>query len=342
MEDYVWEATPPEKLAVVATNSDALVPETSKAAYEKAYREYVQWCQEKQIRRSEYTKEDSLFLYVVSMLEFLAPTTARSRYSMLRNQLLVHDNISINTERIEKLLQNKEKKYVAKKSTIFTRADIRSFCQSAPDGDFLHMKAIFWTAINGFMRKSEITNLCMEDLEEIENGYKILIRKSKTGPRSFIMTGDSALYLKKYLTIRGQKTSNRVFLRFKKNQVANAPIGINTIGKMPYYIAETLKLPQPNLYTGHAFRRTAATWAVESGMSLLDLKNVGGWASDTVAQGYIAESLVTKRKIALIMEDAPSSSTYISEKQTSTGADTHKPLPKLANCTFSNCSIIIN
>ena len=48
----------------------------------------------KQITRENYTTEDSMFLYVVSLLEYLAPTSVRSRYSMVKSEILVHDNVN--------------------------------------------------------------------------------------------------------------------------------------------------------------------------------------------------------------------------------------------------------
>ena len=83
------------------------------------------------------------------------------------------------------------------------------------------------------------------------------------------------------------------------------PIGKNKIGKIPSKIAFFLKenLPtfkeDPSKFTGHAFRRTAATWAADAGISLINLKRFGRWQSDSVAQQYVDKSIKAKEEAAI-------------------------------------------
>ena len=53
-------------------------------------------------------------------------------------------------------------------------------------------------------------------------------------------------------------------------------IGHNTTAKTGIRIANRLELENPELYTGHIFRRTAATICAESGMTLPEIKLVTG------------------------------------------------------------------
>ena len=82
---------------------------------------------------------------------------------------------------------------------------------------------------------------------------------------------------------------------------ANKAIGKNTIAEFPKRTATFLKEnlqsfnKDINKFTGHCWRRTAATWAAESGISLINLKRLGRWESDTVAQNYIGKSRKQKR-----------------------------------------------
>jgi integrase len=73
-----------------------------------------------------------------------------------------------------------------------------------------------------------------------------------------------------------------------KGTLAN--IGHNTAAKTARRIATTLGLPNPELYTGHTFRRSTATICAEAGMQLAAIKQVTGHKSDTVAQRYIDHS----------------------------------------------------
>lgn len=74
--------------------------------------------------------------------------------------------------------------------------------------------------------------------------------------------------------------------------------GQHTIGWTPKKIAKFLGLPDADLYTGHSFRRSAATMVVNAGGDLLILKCVGGWKSSTVAEGYIGESITQKLEVS--------------------------------------------
>ena len=53
-------------------------------------------------------------------------------------------------------------------------------------------------------------------------------------------------------------------------------IGINTLGEMGKKVAIFLNLSQPSLYTGHAFRRSSATFLADSGADISVLKRHGG------------------------------------------------------------------
>ncbi|KAJ8981030.1 hypothetical protein NQ317_007852 [Molorchus minor] len=64
-----------------------------------------------------------------------------------------------------------------------------------------------------------------------------------------------------------------------KGKCTKQCVGINSFGKMPSEIAAFLKLPNPELYTGHSFRRSSATLLATSGEGLTDIKRLGGWNS---------------------------------------------------------------
>ena len=81
------------------------------------------------------------------------------------------------------------------------------------------------------------------------------------------------------------------------------PLGHNTFGNFPKRIAIFLKLKDVHTYTGHCFRRTAATLLANAGGGMLQVKNLGGWKSDAVAQGYIEHSLDGQLKIANMLSE---------------------------------------
>ena len=64
------------------------------------------------------------------------------------------------------------------------------------------------------------------------------------------------------LFLQGRPATKTEPSRFSKQ-----PIGKNLLVKVPEYMAEKLGLPDPTSYTGHSFRRTAATLAAEGNVS---------------------------------------------------------------------------
>ncbi|KAJ8912718.1 hypothetical protein NQ315_012272 [Exocentrus adspersus] len=51
---------------------------------------------------------------------------------------------------------------------------------------------------------------------------------------------------------------------------------------------------EPELYTGHCFRRTGATMVVDAGGDILSLKHAGGWKSSEIAMSYVDDSINNK------------------------------------------------
>ena len=74
-----------------------------------------------------------------------------------------------------------------------------------------------------------------------------------------------------------------LFRRPTKSGYANSPIGRNMLGRVGVAIAEELGLKNPKKYTGHCFRRTAATVAANHGATSLDLKRHMGWRNEKTA-----------------------------------------------------------
>ena len=59
---------------------------------------------------------------------------------------------------------------------------------------------------------------------------------------------------------------------------------------MPSRIASLLKLSNPSSYTGHSFRRTAASCMAANGSSEEEIMAIGRWQSGQVAHHYVEMS----------------------------------------------------
>lgn len=116
--------------------------------------------------------------------------------------------------------------------------------------------------------------------------------------RSFTVIDEFYDIYKRYVAVRPKDTDiNRFFSNICNGKCTKQVIGINKFGNMPKDVATYLKLPDPQLYTGHSFRRTSATLLAGSGADIATLKRHGGWTSDKIAEGYIEESVTNKKKI---------------------------------------------
>ena len=72
-----------------------------------------------------------------------------------------------------------------------------------------------------------------------------------------------------------------------KTRIQN--MGKNAVNKL-HGIACGILNKDPKPYTSHTWRRSAATNLADAGVSFLNLKRHGQWISDSVVEGYIANS----------------------------------------------------
>ena len=97
-------------------------------------------------------------------------------------------------------------------------------------------------------------------------------------------------------------TNGKLFVRLNENQWPPKavspenpdlqPIGHNVLAKFPENLALILKHSKEEAvqYTGHCWRRAAATIAANNGASEQELLALGGWQSPRVVQRYIVDS----------------------------------------------------
>ena len=115
------------------------------------------------------------------------------------------------------------------------------------------------------------------------------------------------------------------------------------------YIDSPYYRDNPELYTGHSFDRTSATLLADSRANITTLKP-HGWKSDSVAEGYIEESVANREKIGNLI------STSINFDQSKESMVIDEPVPrrqkietvmskiqsKPENVVFNNCTFVPN
>ncbi|KAJ8976506.1 hypothetical protein NQ317_005464 [Molorchus minor] len=264
-----------------------LLPTKSRKLYENTYDEFVTFLE---LHHSKSCKPSSLWLY----------------YSMLKATINLHNNIDISKySRLIAFLKRKNDGYKPKKSKILSRDEIDVFLNNAPDDIYLMMKVSLIFGICGACRREELSNITIDDIQDLGKALLVTIRESKTKIQRVFSIIDnenkSSNFLeiyRKYASLRPQGTDHRrFFVYYKNNKCSRQVVGKNMFGQIPFKIATYLKLPNAREYTGHCFRRSSATLLADAPENITNIKRHAGWKSTAVAESYIEGSVANKLKI---------------------------------------------
>lgn len=152
-------------------------------------------------------------------------------------------------------------------------------------------------AYSGFLRRSELCNLCFENIEFTREGLLITLPKTKTGQNEVIAIekGTFPVYcpvenLKTWLS-RSGITAGYLFPYIDKGgKIQNAEKPISTAGfvKLLKGYCEEIGL-DPAKFAGHSLRAGGATQASLNNANDTDIKKHGRWKSD-VYHEYIRKA----------------------------------------------------
>ncbi|KAL7292822.1 hypothetical protein TKK_0013648 [Trichogramma kaykai] len=289
--------------ASLIVQTDTL-PKKSSERYLLVYDAYKDW-QKEHAKSLSNSEEKNLIVYFSELKLKLKPTTLWSIWSMLKKTLATRDDVNINNFiTLKSLIKNNSKGLLnllrePTKSAVLKWDEIKKFMDEAPDFVYLGTKVVLVFGICGALRSDEIKNMLVQDVEDLNNKYLVSINVNKNDyPGRFIIGNLFYDKVKQYIDARPTDFGeNRFFIQFSKGKCTRQPMGRHKIGQVPAMIAEFLGLQNPKAYTGHCFRRTAATLLSESGANMQMIKQMGRWRSDLIAQGYIENSLLNKQLI---------------------------------------------
>lgn len=299
-----------------------LGPQKSKESYNKAWRDF------KQITDFKDKPTEDNFMGYFDFLRREKSYQASSMwsiYSKLNNtySLLYGRKFQQDFPRLTLQLKNYNAGYVRKMSSIFSRNQVLDFLQMSPDGPksfWLLRKCVAAIAFSGGLRCAEVKNIKFEDLDLQEEGYYVEyvpakqrqeVRKSRfLVPRNKLQPEQCfARHIENYLNLAldcyGTENLHGDLFRtcLKGGGLSTLSMGINFIYKIPRCVAEALQLPNPERFTGHAFRRSAATNAADSGANSVELRRHFGWKDDQTANKYLQESKPQLAKMAKLITD---------------------------------------
>ena len=142
---------------------------------------------------------------------------------------------------------------------------------------YISLQVILIFGICGCLRCDELTNMKVDDVEDLGDKYLVSINNNKNDyAGQFIIGIFFYQKIKKYILLRPvDQFSDRFFIHYQRGKCTRQNIGRHKIGEVPEKIATYLQLPNPKRYTGHCFRRMSATLLFESGANMQMVKQLG-------------------------------------------------------------------
>jgi integrase len=360
--------TPPELIEKYEQARTLLLPKASKDKYDRVYKEFLQWRIQ---NKTESFSERTILAYLSEKQKKVCPSTLWSHSSMLKATLRAYHAIDLESyPSLHPYLKQNSVGHMPKKASIFQQKEIDKFLIEAPDEQFLMRKVMFSFLFNFFIffsqvavifgiagacRREELTNMDVKDVVFYDDHVMVTIPDTKTHkPRTFAVVSvagnvvDPVAIIRQYNELRPKDIkSTRFFFKYVKGKGVAQVVGIHTMGKIPHDIATFLALENPENFTGHAFRRSSASWLADSGADKDTIMRHGGWKSSTVAEGYVETSGENKKRIAgqIFSENVANPPAKIAriEKEGSesmTVSGDSLPVLKFENCT--GCTININ
>eukprot|EP01038_Epipyxis_sp_PR26KG_P015728 gene15728-21291_t len=304
--------------------------------YQKRLDDYFEFCEDEELPSADVHTVEKYLIYLHAEDAYSA-ATLWSINSMLAPP-----------QKIKRWQTQEEQK----KTHEFTRDDINRFLRDAPTTEvtLVQKKLVIAIGIYGFQRRTEVTNLLFENFKFQPDCILVEFfrAKAKNGPKKlskFCITDELTRGLISQYWNLFKNDEARTGRFFRKINAGMKPtlqnIGINKIGSFSVEMAKWLQLKNPEEYSSHAMRRTAATLLADSGCSVMELKAAGGWKSDSiVAQSYVAESNLAKRSVASNLNICDSGAQSIIEEDSTYGRAVHNIAQQFVfhgtneNCTF--------
>lgn len=145
-EEEEFSGVMPESIIVKEETTSSL-PSKSKKLYEKAYVDFMQWCNGKGV--TNYT-ENVLLSHFLEMSEVYKASSLCSYYSKIKSTLLINRNVDISKfSKLNTFLKQKSRGYQPKQSKILSSEQMLTFIMEAPDDNYLMIKVSFYSIFVG-------------------------------------------------------------------------------------------------------------------------------------------------------------------------------------------------
>ena len=266
-------------------------------AYQSDYRDFSLFCSKNGLS-SMPTQPKIIALYITHLSKFSKFSTLKRRIASisvihkLKGHYLdtKHPIIMENLHGIKRTLGSRQK---AKKPLLINslKKIIKAIDQEKKERD--RDRALILIGFAGGFRRSELVSILKEDVELVDEGVKILIKKSKTD-----QSGEGSIKaipyfqnqefcpviaLKKYMTLKKFNSNSEKIFKLSDKSVA-------LIIKKYAQIAGL----DPTKYAGHSLRSGFATTAAEFGAEERNIMTMTGHKTTQMVRRYIQEANLFK------------------------------------------------
>ncbi|XP_063366486.1 uncharacterized protein LOC134654966 [Cydia amplana] len=271
---------------------ETLLPAKSKEKYLNVYDGFIKW----KDQNNEKSFSESVFLsYFNEIAKKLKPSSLWGIYSMLKSTMRAKHNIYLQDYfNLRVWLRKRSVGFKSIQSKILTQENIRKFIDEAPDQKYLAAKVALILGVCGQLRAVDLTCFNTNNIK-IVDGLMIGVlndAQNKT-EKIFVIRNEFIPWVQKYQALRPANVdTERFFLNLREGNCTKQVIGRHKMGNLPKEIAAYLKLPHPERFTGHCFRRSAN--AIGAVVTNVDKSNREQLRS--AAQGEISDVLEFARR----------------------------------------------
>ena len=266
-------------------------------AYQSDYRDFSLFCSKNGLS-SMPTQPKIVALYITHLSKFSKFSTLKRRIASisvihkLKGHYLdtKHPIIMENLHGIKRILGSRQK---AKKPLLINNLKkiIKAIDEEKKERD--RDRALILIGFAGGFRRSELVNILKEDVELVDEGVKILIKKSKTD-----QSGEGSIKaipyfqnqefcpvtaLKRYMSLKKFNSNSEKIFKLSDKSVA-------LIIKKYAQIAGL----DPTKYAGHSLRSGFATTAAEFGAEERNIMTMTGHKTTQMVRRYIQEANLFK------------------------------------------------
>ncbi|XP_065168248.1 uncharacterized protein [Atheta coriaria] len=239
------------------------LPEKSKRLYLNAYEAFNKWREENNLTSSS---EEVLLIYFKELATKYKPSSLWTQYSMVKSTLNIHENVNVDKYRkLTAFLKTQSQGFTPKKACKFTLQNIDEFLRTASQYKYLPTKVALIMGVMGACRSNDLYQMKISDIHDHGSVYEVRVPTKTSKYRKFTITGYYYDICKQYLSNRRPDTNVFVFQQYRCGKFTKQRIGVNSFIKMGRDVANFLKLPNVENYSGHSFRSSSAAILGQTG-----------------------------------------------------------------------------